>query len=181
LLDNWIDQNWTWWPLEISTEENLATVSEFSREWAKNGYSEMQDESRINYIKDVFLRQKTHIQHKYDHKTLYWQHIAADLKDAVDFVQWHRNQQQELGHPNKIPNFHILNYAGKYKWEELLKKNDIWNTDQIRHGGEYDRIVRPYIDKKLGAVQEANRIIGGHFAVLKIQKLSENPAYTYIA
>lgn len=181
LLDNWVDQNWTWWPLEISTEDNLATVSEFSREWSKNGYSEMQDQSRINYVKDVFLRQKNHIQHKYDHKTLYWQHNAADLKDAVDFVQWHNNLQVELGHPNKIPNFHILNYAGAYDWEDLLKLNDKWNSDQVNHGQEYDRIVRPYIDKKLEAVQEAKRKIGGYFAVLKIQKLSENPAYADIA
>ena len=177
LLDNWLDQNWTWWPLEISTEDNLATVSEFSREWAKNGYKEMTDEARINYIKDVFLRQKNSIQHKYDHKTLYWQHAAADLKDAVDFVQRHRDYHASQDWPIKIPNFHVLNYAGEYEWNDLLQRTDEWSNIEVRHGGEYQRIINPYIKKKLKAVRDANGIIGGYFAVLKIQKLSENPAY----
>lgn len=181
MLDNWIDQNWTWWPLEISTEDNLATVSEFSREWAKNGYSEMTDEARINDIKDVFLRQKESIQHKYDHKTLYWKHNTADLKDAVDFVQGHRDYHASQGWPIKIPNFHILNYAGKYKWDNLLQKTNQWSDIEVRHGGEYDRIIKPYIMKKLNGVREAKKIIGGYFGQLKIQKLSENPAYAHIS
>jgi hypothetical protein len=180
-LDNWLDQNWTWWPLEISTEDNLATVSEFSREWAKNGYSQMTDESRINYIKDIFLRQKEGIQHKYDHKTLYWQHDVADLKDAVDFVQKHREYHQSLDWPIKIANFHILNYAGKYQWKDLLQRTEHWADSEVKWGGESDRIIRPYVNSKLKAVRYAKKTIGGYFGALKIQKLSENPAYAHIS
>ena len=178
LLDNWADQNWTWWPLEISTEDNLATVSEFSRDWEKNGYTRMSDSTRIEAIKDVFVRHtdQDKVQHKYDYKTLYWQHSAADLKDAVDFVQ-QRRKHNGSGHPNKIANFHILNYAGAYEWEELLKQTDEWNNNQVRQGEEHHRIVRPYIDKKIKAVRQAKKDIGGYFGVLKIQKLSENLAY----
>jgi len=181
LLDNWIDQNWTWWPLEISTEENLATVSEFSRDWAKNGYSQMTDQSRINYVKDVFLRQKEHIQHKYDHKTLYWQHSTADLKDAVEFVQKHRSHHAKLDWPNKIPNFHILNYWDKIKWQDLKEKTDEWSNQQVRDGAEYIRIIRPYIDSKLQGIRVAQNIIRGRFGYERIKKLSENSAYADIS
>ena len=181
LLDNWIDQNWTWWPLEISTEENLATVSEFSRDWAKNGYSQMTDQSRINYVKDVFLRQKEHIQHKYDHKTLYWQHSTADLKDAVEFVQKHRSHHAKLDWPNKIPNFHILNYWDKIKWQDLKEKTDEWSNQQVRDGSEYTRIIRPYIDSKLQGIRVAQNTIRGRFGYERIKKLSKNPAYDDIS
>jgi|TARA_B100001094_G_scaffold109372_1_gene105334 hypothetical protein len=179
LLDNWIDQNWTWWPLEISTEDNLATVSEFSRDWEKNGYTRMDDPERIEAVKDVFVRHSSEdkVQHKYDYKTLYWKHSAADLADAVEFVGWQRKTQEELGWPNKIPNFHVLNYAGQYEWDDILARSDAWNNQQVRYGAEYRRIIEPYITRKLEGVYDIKKELGldSHFGIKKMKQLSINP------
>ena len=151
LRANWDSEHWHWWPLEISTEENLATVSEFTKDWAKNGYSEITDENRIAYLDNFFLRTKGHIQHKFDHKSLYWQHSNADLKDAVDFVR----EIKSGYHGAKIANFHILNYVGRsdVTIQDLLKKNKLWGWLQNDNHSEYHRIIRPYIDAKLAGIR----------------------------
>ena len=179
LRTNWHDQNWTWWPLEISLEDNLATVSEFSRDWAKHGYRNMDPKNprRVELESEWGRRESSGIQHKYDYKSLFWEADWADLKHAFDFVKKHKQEWSIM----KIPNFHLLSYVGRkgLTCEELLKKTTDWSYEQDCNMSEYQRVIKPYIDSKLQGIREANKLKtnGQHnyFSALKIKKLSENP------
>lgn len=183
LQTHWHDQNWTWWPLEISLENNLATVSEFSRDWTKHGYRSMdaKDPRRLEIEKTWARRESVGngnpmVQHKYDYKSLMWTADWADIKQAYEFVVKHKSEY----HTMKIPNFHILNYVGRndLTWKELLVKTTNWSYEQDYNWSEINRIVKPYIESKLQGVRESAKLKANgkdtYFSLLKIKQLSEN-------
>lgn len=175
LRTNWHDQNWTWWPLEISLENNLATVSEFSRDWQKHGYTSMDpnDPKRKQLEGEWARRESGGIQHKYDYKSLFWTADWADITQAYDFVKRHKLEYNTM----KIANFHVLNYAGRkdINMQQVLEQTTDWDYQQLSHGMEYHRIIKPYINQKLQGVKDSKKI--GYFGFLKVRKLSENLAY----
>ena len=147
LRTNWHDQNWNWWPLEISAEDNLATVSEFSLDWEKHGYRSMQpDNPRREQLELMWGRNLSGgIQHKYDNKSVLWEADWADLKDAFDFVKRYKHDFDQA----KISNFNILNYIGSddITNQAILEKTKFWAWEQ-----EKSMTFRPYINAKLNGL-----------------------------
>lgn len=157
LRENFADQSWEWWPLEISTEQNVGTISDFSRDWAKHGYSELEDLKRIDEIEKLYRRDARGIQHKKDHKSLWWSAEWADIGDAVDFVHSIRNHpfySQEL----RVANFHLLNYWDEYKThQELLALRKV-PTEQGVDAEQRAKIIEPYIKSKLNSVKHLGQL-----------------------
>tara|TARA_E500000331_G_scaffold8118_1_gene7805 strand:+ start:2328 stop:3947 length:1620 start_codon:yes stop_codon:yes gene_type:complete len=153
LRENWGDQNWDWWPLEISLDTNTATTSVFSKEWRQHGYREITDPVRLAEIHSYYDREAGGTQHKFDNKSLYWEADWADIGQASKFVkEWQdsdfcRNDQL-------VSSFFLLNYLPFVKsYKELLElklRPMIWN---IHNGQQHNEIVVPYIRRKLKGIQ----------------------------
>lgn len=151
LRENFADQSWEWWPLEISTEQNVGTVSDFSRDWAAHGYRELEDSQRIQEIEQLYRRSAHGIQHKRDHKSLWWSADWADIGDAVDFAYSVRSDafyRDEL----RVANFHLLNYWDEYNPKDLLELRK-WETQFDVDADQRAKIISPYIENKLNSVR----------------------------
>lgn len=158
LRANWSDNSWQWWPLEISTETHVATVSDFSRDWHKHGYRTITDPQRIEEIREMYDRRATQVQHKFDEHSLWWSADWADLGEAVEFCyhwknsDWHENEKL-------IANFHILNHYDEFKDQGLLELKDSFHTDQtFNRNHQYLKIIQPYIQRKLDSVGILNNL-----------------------
>lgn len=120
MRENWLDQSWAWWPLDITNDkENTIIQSSIALNKEKYGYSEIADlkykEDKINYLKTKkFL---TH--HQLDDRFFYWQNKHTDFFGAFEFVHNINATRQTA---NVSPNFYILSYKSLVKNnEELLK------------------------------------------------------------
>jgi hypothetical protein len=149
LLENWSDNAWHWWPLEISSEESVSTVSAFSRDWKKHGYRIIKDRNRINEIDQQFSRQKGGSQHKFDYETLYWEADWTDIGVAADFCNSWRNSYR---HRNEqlVGNFHILWLYDFYDRQTLLELTEKHFLDvSVKNDTQYKMVIEPYINKKI--------------------------------
>lgn len=160
LETNWSDQNWEWWPLDISTDENVNTLSKFSRDHAAHGYMQIVDPLRRQVCEQQFLRDRTGLQHKKDINSMMWSSAWADIGDAIDFCNsvrsgdWYKNRR-------RIANFHILQYFYRYPRDQLLAMRESEHSSHIVNGDQYRTVIRPYIEKKLASVSsltQFNRI-----------------------
>ena len=161
LRENWSDNSWEWWPLEISIETNVATVSEFTRDWAKHGYREITDSQRIERIHQMYKRQKgdgtTGVQHKMDGKSLYWDADWANIEQATEFVynwrssDWYRDE-------HLIANFHIMNFITDRSVKDALKLTDSSQSEFFTDGSQYDKFIKPYIQAKLNDVKRLQEL-----------------------
>ena len=160
LQDNWSDNSWQWWPLEISTDTLTQTTSIFSKEWAEHGYREIQDPEEQQRIAQMFDRNVTNVQHKFDSKSLMWTADWADIGQATEFcLNWKQSkfhQEQKL-----TSNFEILNHWHKdITPKELLAVTDQQTTEDIQYGKQYKKIIEPYIQRKLKGVETIPRGLG---------------------
>jgi hypothetical protein len=164
LRDNWSDNSWEWWPLEISTEHNVATVSDFSRDWQKHGYRELTDPDRIREIEHMYDRRSTGVQHKFDEHSLWWSADWADIGDATEFCyHWHQDPWK-IEH-KKVANFHLLNYYDDYSKKDLLALTDEWHKYEIVDGHQHRAIIQPYIERKLNSVRVVSRLLSSGSAM----------------
>jgi hypothetical protein len=124
LRDNWSDQCWYWWPLEISTDTNTLTTSVFSREWKKHGYRSITDEDEINEIDSKFNKSKTNVQHKFDNNSLVWTADWADINDATEFCSQFQDPTNFHRTEKKLSNFTVLGYNQKYSNDTLLELDE---------------------------------------------------------
>lgn len=171
LRANWSDNSWQWWPLEISTESNVATLSEFSRDWQKHGYSAITDPQRIKEIQSQYDRRSTGVQHKFDEHSLWWRAAWADIGEAVEFCAGWQDQMRDR---KLIANFHLLNYYDEYPPEQLLALTDQFHADHLHNNEQYERIIQPYIERKLHSVhviQHLKRTGSRAFAQIARQQL----------
>lgn len=160
LRENWSDNSWEWWPLEISIEENIATVSEFTRDWEKHGYKEITDPQRIERIHQMYNRQRADgesgVQHKMDGKSLYWTADWANIEQATEFVHaWRTSTWYNEEH--LIANFHIMNFLQEGKIEKVLKMTDSNQSHFFKHGAQYNKFIKPYIQAKLRDVERIKK------------------------
>ena len=152
LRENWSDQNWDWWPLEISLDTTTATTSVFSKEWREHGYREITDPDKLAEIHSHYDRVAGGTQHKFDDKSLYWEADWADIGQASEFVRDWRNSEW-FATQSRVSSFMILNYLPFHTKEELLRLTQKSQLEQI-HGGQQDReIVIPYIKRKIAGVK----------------------------
>jgi hypothetical protein len=143
LRDNWSDQCWYWWPLEISTDTNTLTTSVFSREWKKHGYRAITDNTQIQEIDSKFNKTKTNVQHKFDNNSLMWTADWADINQATNFC----TQFQEGFHKKskKLSNFAILSVINDIGYEKILEM-----SDEDFRGSEVDaEVIELYIKNKM--------------------------------
>lgn len=158
LRENWSDNHWTWWPLEISTEDNVATLSDFSRDYVKHGYSAIQDHERAQQIHDLYDRRGAGIQHKFDEKSLMWTAEWADIGDATEWAAEWGGDPWKVNNL-KTANFHLLNYYDDFKRDQLLNLTAEWSDNQVRHGHQDRTIIQPYVQKKLASVKIIHRLM----------------------
>ena len=154
LRENWGDQNWDWWPLEISLDTTTATTSVFSKEWKQHGYREITDPVRLEEIASHYQRSNDGgTQHKFDDYSLYWEADWADIGQASMFVKkWHDSlwSAEEL----RVASFQLLNYLPFAKnYKELLNLRQRHVHLQTNNGEQYTQIVYPYIQRKLAGVK----------------------------
>jgi hypothetical protein len=176
LQDNWSDNSWQWWPLEISTDTLTQTTSIFSREWAKHGYREIQDPQEQQRIAQLFDRNVTNVQHKFDSKSLMWTADWADIGQATEFcLKW---KQSEWHQSKKLTsNFEILNHWHKgITPQELLAVTDRQTMEDIQYGQQYKKIIEPYIQRKLKGVETIPRGLGYFAKRIKSYQLANTEA-----
>ena len=153
LREYWGDQNWDWWPLEISLDTNTATTSVFSKEWQKHGYRRITDPKRLEEIDQHYNRKKGGTQHKFDEMSLFWEADWADIGQASEFVRdWHNSHwcAEEL----RVASFQILNYLPFAKSaEQLLNFKQRHMIRKIENGEQFKDIVQPYVKMKLDGVR----------------------------
>jgi hypothetical protein len=144
LSENWSDNHWSWWPLDISTDSHTHTLSMFSQDWGAYGYREMSEE-KAKDIKKRFSRFENNqqLQHKKDSNVLLWEADWADLWQAIEWVQESRDNWAI----KKIPNFHLINYVDQFEPKELLELDTTWNYQNLC---DHEQVIQPYINKKLG-------------------------------
>jgi len=143
LRDNWSDQCWYWWPLEISTDTNTLTTSVFSREWKKHGYRSITDEDEIKEIDSKFNKSKTNVQHKFDNNSLIWTADWADINEATDFCTQFQTGFHKLS--KKLSNFGILSNIDRVGYEKILEV-----SDQDLRGTSYEsEAIEIYINNKI--------------------------------
>ena len=153
LLDNWSDNSWEWWPLEISAEENINTVSEFTHNWQQHGYKEITDPARLENIRKMFSRQLG-VQHKLDGKSLYWYADWATFEEATEFCHaWRTSDWFKQNH--LMPNFHIMNFLDIRNKDNILKLTTYNQLYYLFEGPQYEKFIRPYIKAK---IKDARRI-----------------------
>ena len=163
LEENWGDQQWDWWPLEISTDTSTATTSIFSKEWKKHGYRQIQDPTKIKRVQDIYTRSADGVQHKFDDSSLYWEADWADIEQATNFVQnWRLGYAY---HKALIGSFNIIH------WKPFIQDNTELLKFRTPEGGTYNdeiwqNVLGPYIDAKLKSVEPVTEIAkkaGPHF------------------
>ena len=159
LRENWSDQNWQWWPLEISLDDNTATTSIFSKEWKQHGYRQITDQQRIDEINTKYDRTHGGVQHKFDDKSLFWEADWADIGQATDFV-WEINKCDHHSNIKKLPSFHMLNHFPFHTPEEALQLT-VGYDDNINSGSEHQHatIIQPYIEAKLEGVKHLTDLV----------------------
>ena len=155
LQENWSDNSWQWWPLEISLDTLTQTTSIFSKEWAKHGYREITDQEQIQEIERYYRRDVDQVQHKFDNKSLMWTADWADIHQATEFcykwknTDWHRTKKL-------TSNFEILNHWRQgITPQELLQVTDRQTMEDIQYGEQYKKIIEPYIQRKLNGVSKS--------------------------
>ena len=152
LRDNWSDQNWDWWPLEISLDTTTATTSVFSKEWKLHGYREITDPVKLAEIHSHYDRVAGGTQHKFDDKSLYWEADWADIGQASEFVRdWRASEW--FATESRISSFMLLNYLPFFPNDELLQLKQKPALEQIHSGWQDREIVVPYIERKLAGVK----------------------------
>ena len=159
LREHWSDQNWQWWPLEISLDENTATTSVFSKEWKLHGYRQITDSKRIDEINKKYDRTHGGVQHKFDDHSLFWTADWADIGEATDFV-WEVNHGEHHNLIKKLPSFHMLNHFPFHTPEEALDLT-VRYDDDTNAGSEHQHktIIQPYINAKLKGVENLTQLI----------------------
>jgi hypothetical protein len=159
LQANWSDQNWQWWPLEISLDTNTATTSIFSREWKKHGYRQITDEARIGEINKKYDRTHGGVQHKFDDNSLFWDADWADIGQATDFV-YEVNHAYHHNNIKKLPSFHMLNHFPFHTPQEALELTVRYDDDN-NAGSEHQHatIIQPYIKSKLKGVSRITDLL----------------------
>lgn len=154
LIENWSHNAWSWWPLEISKEENLNTISTFSQDWQKHGYVEITNRDRISELKKFIEREDEGVQHKFDSNILYWTADWASIVDAWKFVgDWYKTEAKLN---QRIGNFIILNYYDKFDKKTLLELTESYFFEHTFNDNyQYREIIQPYIQRKLSSVSDS--------------------------
>ena len=159
LRENWSDQNWDWWPLEISLDTNTATTSVFSKEWREHGYRRIEDPKLLAELKEHYDRETGGTQQKFDHKSLYWEADWANLVQASKFVKTWQDSEfvsrpwDSRDHHLKLSSFQILNHESMYSKKDLLNLSQKESIMKVMDGSQYKEIIAPYIKRKLAAVR----------------------------
>jgi hypothetical protein len=130
--EDWFRQNWktekhSWWPLGISKKtRDSGLASLIAKNPEKYGYSNIEDESRIELIyeeyltkanivglreKGKYLNRGTYTHHR-DSSQMLWKAEWADYLDAIMFVK--STKEKNHGSP-RLSNFYILNYYNKFQ------------------------------------------------------------------
>ena len=154
LRDNWSDQCWYWWPLEISTDTNTLTTSVFSREWKEHGYRAITDKGQVEEIDNKFNKTKTNVQHKFDNNSLMWTSDWADINEATNFCA--QFQESDNWHKKYKPlgNFSILGNINSIGYKKILDvcDEDFRTGEFSSYGGADSEAIERYINNKISNI-----------------------------
>lgn len=118
MRENWIDQAWHWWPLDITDDkDNHIIQSDIARNKEKYGYSRITSNSRIAEFLSVIEKLNYLTHHQVDDKFFYWQNEHTDFFEAFMFVHGIMTSNQRM---QVAPNFWILSYKHLVKDKKQL-------------------------------------------------------------
>ncbi len=166
LKDNWSDQNWQWYPLEISLNTTTSNASVFARDWAANGFRQVTDPARLQAYSDRYekpgnrnVRPKAEDVHL---GNLHWEHDHASIEQATTFCEgWWKELQENK--TMKLGSFSILHYVPTFKDDKqgllAMTSVDPLHKDAWGPQGQWETIIHPYVISKMASVQKLDIIL----------------------
>jgi hypothetical protein len=166
LKDNWTDNNWQWYPLEISLNTSTSTSSVFAKEWPALGFRRVTDPSRVQAYQERYVSAEHRgLQHKTEDVhigSLQWEHDHATIEQATEFCEHWQNENDELKHM-KLGSFSILHHVPAFKNDipGLLAVNnaDPLHKDAWGPKGQWETIIKPYINSKMNSIQKLDELL----------------------
>lgn len=167
LKDNWTDNNWQWYPLDISLNTDTSTSSDLTKNWATSGFRRIEDPARLAAYEEQFGMKASHKgpQHKTENiheGNLKWEHDHATIEQASAFVKHWADEIHELNHM-KLGSFSILHYVPAFK-NDIPGLLSMSNTDPMHKNiwgpqGQWDTIMKPYINSKMDSIQTLDKLL----------------------